>query len=82
MLKSFDWEKVSFEIAKELPFLAGCLIGRPINTDGDAVYMLFTKEEKMLAKIADTYLPQIQKQFNKITGSDKYELRLMRRANG
>lgn len=72
------WDKISFEMSKELPFLAACLIDRPIRTDGSVIYLMFKKSEETLAKIADFYLNQIQEQFDRTADCHEYKLEILK----
>ena len=55
-----NWRYLSHTIANLYPFLAGAVADREIQVKDGVIVLLFNKNEKILKKIAGTYLDKIQ----------------------
>ena len=64
------WDKISMAIIRQCPFVATSLINRKITIDGEGIILLFAKNEMMKKKILSTYIKQVERIFQKQSGTD------------
>lgn len=64
------WDKISMAIIRQCPFVATSIINRKITIDGEGIILLFAQNEMMKKKILTTYIKQVERIFQKQSGSD------------
>lgn len=64
------WDKIALAVMKQCPFVAASVTNRRITIDGEGIILIYKKNELMLKKIMTTYINQVERIFQKHTGTE------------
>lgn len=64
------WETISAAIIKKYPYIAQSVMNRKITIDGEGIILIFEQSERMMKKIASSYVSKIQEMVRQGTGCE------------